>query len=181
MLESFANKMEGVEKKETESTNKKFDPDRRFDIQKPFNELKSKIQELDHDKRIEIKGNEIKSNCIQNKLDGTGREEVVQKELQKKYPEKKGFQVIRESYLRNKDGEIVKDKVTNTARRLDFVVTNGDKVVDMVEVTSKTAPKIDQLSKEFRIRQDGGNYIKDDNGKLIKIPNNIETHVERRD
>lgn len=57
----------------------------------------------------------------------------------------------------------------------------GDKVVDSVEVTSKTADKTLQTAKENRIREAGGNYIRDYRGNLVQIPPNVHTRIERRD
>lgn len=180
MLEAFTKKIEGMEQKATDAVTRKFDPDRKMDAQKVFNDVKPNSKEIDPDQRIDIKSNEIKGNGIKNKLDGVAREEAAEKDLQKQYPEKKGYQIIRESYLRNKDGGIVKDGLTGKARRIDFIVAKEGKVVDMIEVTSKTAPKVDQLSKEYRIRENGGDYVKGNNGELIRVPQNIETRVDRR-
>ena len=54
-------------------------------------------------------------------------------------------------------------------------------MVDSVEVTSKTADKTEQLEKETRIRNIGGNYIYDANGNLAEYPDSVSTRVERRD
>lgn len=37
-------------------------------------------------------------------------------------------------------------------------------------MTSATADKFAQIAKEARIRQNGGNYIKLSDGKLVEIP-----------
>lgn len=124
--------------------------------------------------------NEV-SSVVQNKLDGCRRENEVAKELEKQYPEKEGYKVLRERELCDKDGNPVIDEQTGKKRRVDFVVVKDGKVVDMVEVTSKTAPKRDQLAKEYRIRDNGGNYIKDYDGNVCRIPGNVETRVERRE
>lgn len=118
---------------------------------------------------------------IKNKVEGLRREAEVENELRDKYPESEGYKIESEVYLRDKDGNIVKDPVTGEARRVDFVVTKNGKVVDMIEVTSKTADKTEQCAKESRIRDAGGNYIKDSNGNLIEIPGNVMTRIERRD
>lgn len=122
-----------------------------------------------------------KGEPIQNKIDGLRREDEVEEELKKKYPESEGYEVISEAYLRDKDGNIVKDPVSGEARRIDFVVVKDGKVVDSVEVTSKTADKTEQTAKENRIRENGGNYIRDSNGNLVEIPNHVHTRIERRD
>ena len=124
---------------------------------------------------------EVKFEAIQNKLDGCAREEKVGEELRKKYPPESGFTVLREVYLRDENGEIVVDPVTGTKRRVDFAVVKDGNVVDMVEVTSKTAPKEAQIAKENRIRNAGGNYIKDYNNNLIRIPDSVKTRIDRRD
>ena len=117
---------------------------------------------------------------ILNKVEGLRRELEVEGELKEQYPEKEGYAVESEVYLRNKDGTIIKDPETGEARRVDFAITKDGKVVDMVEVTSKTADKTEQTAKEERIRDAGGNYIKDSNGNLVEIPSNVHTRIERR-
>lgn len=118
---------------------------------------------------------------IKNKIDGMAREEEVAKELEEKYPESEGYEILSEVYLRDKDGNIVRDPETGEARRIDFVVVKDGKVVDSVEVTSKTADKTVQSAKENRIREAGGNYVRDNNGNLVEIPPDVTTRVERRD
>ena len=159
-----------------------FDPDKRVDVKGTEGRLETgKKAEFDPDKRVgDVQNKEIGS-PIKNKEDGLRREEEVGKELQKQYPEKQGYTIIREAPLRNKNGEIVKDPESNTGRRIDFVVVKDNKVIDSVEVTSKNADKREQTAKENNIRLAGGNYIKDLNGELCRFPNNLETRVERRD
>lgn len=118
---------------------------------------------------------------IKNKADGLAREKEVSHELEQKYPQEKGYQVVSEPYLRDKDGNIVKDSVTDSGRRVDFVVVKDGKAVDSVEVTSQTADKTEQSAKEDRIRESGGNYIRDNNGDLVEIPDTVQTRIERKD
>lgn len=118
---------------------------------------------------------------IDNKREGIKREENVGSELKEKYPESEDCQVIREAYLRDKDGNIVKDPLTEEARRIDFVVVKDSTVVDSVEVTSHTAPKDEQCAKESRIRDNGGNYIKLPDGSISEFPTDVTTRIERRD
>lgn len=61
-----------------------------------------------------------------------------------------------------------------------MAIKNG-KAVDSIEVTSITADKTEQSAKEERIRANGGNYIRDNNGNLIEIPSDIYTRIERRE
>lgn len=99
--------------------------------------------------------NPEKGKPIQNKIDGLQREAEVRNELEEKYPAEEGYEIISEAYLRDADGNIVKDPETGKARRIDFVVVKDGKVVASIEVTSKTADKSDQLAKESRIRDNG--------------------------
>lgn len=121
------------------------------------------------------------SGLIKNKEDGLAREKEVQEELENKYPPEQGYQIVSEAYLRDENGNIVKDPETGTARRIDFVVVKDGKVVDSIEVTSTTADKTEQTAKENRIRQNGGNYIRDNDGNLVKIPDDVTTRIERRE
>ena len=118
---------------------------------------------------------------IKNKQDGLERERTVRNELEAKYPPKEGYEIISEAYLRDENGKIVKDPETGEARRIDFVIAKDGKVVDSVEVTSKTADKTQQSAKENRIREAGGNYIKDSSGSLVEIPTDVKTRIERKD
>lgn len=118
---------------------------------------------------------------IQNKQDGLRREAEVEADLSELYPPEDGYTIEQEVYLRDKDGNIVKDPVTGEARRIDFVVIKDGVVVDSIEVTSKTADKTEQSAKESRIREAGGSYIKDSNGNLVEIPATVQTRIERRD
>lgn len=137
---------------------------------------------VDSKEDIQVKNIENISNPpIENKSDGIRRENDVRSELEKQYPEKDGYSIESEVYLRDKDGNIVRDQKTGEARRIDFVVVKDGKVVDSIEVTSKTASKTEQSAKEERIREQGGNYIKDKSGNLVEIPQNIKTRIERRD
>jgi hypothetical protein len=116
----------------------------------------------------------------QNKAAGVAREKNIENMLNKKYPPAKGYKVHKEQYLRDKNGQIVKDPQTGEARRVDFVVTKDGKVVKSVEVTSKTAPKESQMLKEERIRKLGGNYIKDQTtGEMIPFDKGVKTEIMR--
>lgn len=151
---------------------------------KDFNPKFDNNQELDKNQKEDLNPNfDDKSEGIlqNNKIEGKRREEEVFKDLKEKYPEDKGYKIESETYLRDENGNIVKDKETGEARRVDFTVIKDNKVVDSVEVTSKTADKTEQSSKEARIRENGGNYIKDSDGNLVEIPDNVKTRIERRD
>lgn len=169
-----------------------FDPDKRIDVQKP--QQSSASERFDPDKRIKVEDNNknlkdvIDPNDtsnreigVKNKEDGIRREQEVHKELTEKYPEKDNYKIISEAYLRDENGKLVKDPETGEARRVDFVVVKDGKVVDSVEVTSQTADKTKQTAKEERIRNAGGEYVKDDEGNLCKYPDSVKTRVERKD
>ncbi len=120
------------------------------------------------------------SKSKKNREDGANREELAHKELQREFPEVEGYKIEREQYLRDKDGNIVKDPETGEARRIDFTVSKDGQIVKSIEVTSETAPKDAQIAKEDRIRDAGGNFIKDrDTGQIVEIPKNNQTEVRR--
>lgn len=115
-----------------------------------------------------------------NREAGASREDLAHKELQKEFPENEGYKIEREQYLRDKDGKLARDSETGEARRIDFTITKDGEVVKSVEVTSETAPKEVQIAKEDRIRNEGGNFIKDrDTGQLAEIPKDNKTEVRR--
>ena len=115
-----------------------------------------------------------------NREDGANRENAAHKELQGEFSEEEGYKIEREQYLRDKDGNIVKDPETSEARRIDFTVFRDGQIVKNIEITSETAHKDAQIAKEERIRDVGGNFIKDrDSGQLFEIPKNIQTEVRR--
>lgn len=117
---------------------------------------------------------------LPNKEEGLRRELEVEKELEKKYPESEGYEIVSEAYLRDSEGKIVRDPVTGEGRRIDFVVVKDGQVVDSIEVTSETADKTSQTAKEERIRAAGGNYIRTNDCSIVKIPDNVQTIIERR-
>lgn len=118
---------------------------------------------------------------IKNKLEGTAREEKVLKKLLEKYDDSK---VIREAFIRDANGLPIKDIKTGEARRIDFIITDGKKVIESIEVTSPTADKILQIDKERRILEQawdmGGAFIKDPRtGELIEFTRDIVTEIRR--
>ena len=117
---------------------------------------------------------------LPNKEEGLRREAEVEEELEKKYPESEGYEIISEAYLRDSEGKIVRDPETGEARRIDFVVVKDGQVVDSIEVTSETADKTGQTAKEERIREAGGNYVGTSDGSLAEFPNDLHTTIERR-
>lgn len=122
----------------------------------------------------------FQESILPNKEEGLRREAEVEEELEKKYPESDGYEIVSEAYLRDSEGKIVRDPETGEARRIDFVVVKDGKVVDSIEVTSETADKTGQTAKEERIREAGGNYIRTSDGSLAKYPDDLHTTIERR-
>lgn len=176
-----------------------FDPDKRidvscgdikkqseYDVNKRLNAQESFDYVADQKNTIDINSKNEATDCsekgkpIQNKIDGLQREADVKKDLETLYPSDEDYDIISEAYLRDADGNIVKDTETEKARRIDFVVVKDGNVVDSIEVTSETADKTDQIAKETRIRENGGNYIRDNDGNLIRIPDDVNTRIERR-
>lgn len=117
-------------------------------------------------------------NCIQaNAAAGRAREKLVTAQKQKQYP---AASVQRELYLRDSAGNIVRDKVTGEARRVDIAAFEQGKVREVTEVTSKTADKTAQFAKEKRIRGQGGTYLRNrDTGNLVDASKK-KTNLERR-
>lgn len=157
-----------------------FDPDKRVEKNKEGNDKNPRKEGFDPDKRLAEKDSVEKNEPIQNKKDGDRRQKEEYKELNEKYPSEKGYKILQEVFLTDKNGTIVKDPYTDSARRIDFVVVKGNEVVDSIEVTSKTEDKRKQSLKEYNIRNIGGNYVKNE-GVIYKFPNNIDTRIERRD
>lgn len=141
----------------------------------------SSLESLKIKNELVLSINEAKAGQIkENREAGANREEQAFEDLNEEFSEEDGCKVLREQYLRDEDGNIVKDPETDQARRLDFVVIKDGEVAKTIEVTSETAPKDAQIAKEHRIRESGGNFIKDpDTGELIEIPKDVQTEVRR--
>lgn len=153
------------------------------DAASPLEELSKKfdtIPQRDLNKSLDVSFNRSLECILPNKEEGLRREAEVKKELEEKYPESEGYEIISEAYLRDSEGNIVRDPETNTARRIDFVVVKDGVVVDSIEVTSETADKTGQSDKEARIRAEGGNYVRTGDGTLARFPDDVETKIERR-
>ena len=79
---------------------------------KPMEQIKSSILPRfslkDIRKKIETSLIQINPNVVQNKLDGCRREEQVGREFKTMYPERKGYTVLRERELCDRDGNPVK-------------------------------------------------------------------------
>ncbi|CAM3426125.1 RHS repeat-associated core domain-containing protein [Paracidovorax anthurii] len=105
--------------------------------------------------------------CIQQKIDGTRREERVGAKLRAVFGKDN---VLRERALRNAKGERVRDNSSGgdgTGRNIDYVVKGKDGKWRPVEVTSKSADKTAQLSKERAIRNQGGTFVRLPGSKVL--------------
>ena len=144
----------------------------------PSNQVDNNSSETTDSKsdQREVRASQIEA----NREAGADREKLALEILKKEYPEDEGYTIEREQYLRDENGNIVKDPETNEARRIDFLVVKDGQVVKSIEVTSETAPKDAQMAKEERIREAGGNFIKNkETGLLIEIPSEVQTQVRR--
>ena|GEM_PF-2701507 len=103
-----------------------------------------------------------------NAVNGARREAEVFQELKQTYPT---ADIIKQPYLRDANGKIVKDFETSEARRLDFAVVQDGQVASRLEVTSQTAKKDFQIGKEGRIISNGGTFIRGTNGSLLNFAN----------
>ncbi|MBI6732898.1 RHS domain-containing protein, partial [Pseudomonas amygdali] len=116
-------------------------------------------------------------NCIPNKVAGMAREARAKELYGKRYGKEN---VLSERYLRNADGKIAKDPLTGEARRVDFVIKNSDGSGTAKEITSLTADKTGQLSKETRIREVGGTFVRDPKTKKLIEVRDVSTVVRAR-
>jgi hypothetical protein len=116
---------------------------------------------------------------LQNWVDGMRREAEAGMQLMKEFPENKGFVHHLQAYLRDISGNIVKDSESGMARRIDHLIEQKNQIIKSFEITSETASKIEQLGREMRIREQGGNFIKALDGTLREIPSSVQTEVWR--
>uniref|UniRef100_UPI0011863B33 RHS repeat-associated core domain-containing protein n=1 Tax=Chitinilyticum litopenaei TaxID=1121276 RepID=UPI0011863B33 len=115
--------------------------------------------------------------CIPNKKAGTAREERARGILEKRYGKDN---VVSERYLRDAKGKSVKDPLTGERRRVDFMVKKSDGKWHPYEVTSKTAPKDVQISKEIRIIESGGTFFKNPTTGRIEAVEGLSTIIRAK-
>lgn len=115
---------------------------------------------------------------VKNAIEGRIRERMVDADLRKSFP---NAVVQNQSTIVDQSGKKVVDPITEQGRRLDHVVIEDGVVRKIVETTSQSARKVEQLNKEDRIRYNGGEYVIDrTTGKAISIEG-VETEVARVD
>ncbi|HEY2033150.1 MAG TPA: RHS repeat-associated core domain-containing protein [Rhizomicrobium sp.] len=101
-----------------------------------------------------------------NAAEGVRREAITTKQLKAENP---NASVQNQHYLRDANGKIVKDPITDTGRRVDHAVIEGGKARTF-ETTGPNVNKVRQLEKEQRIRDNGGTYVRDRNtNKLCPV------------
>lgn len=113
-----------------------------------------------------------------NQHEGARRESETLAELQARYP---GANIQQQVYLRTGNGRRAIDEgFTDEGRRLDFVVVQDGRVVDVLETTSPTARKGGQFEKEQRIRANGGTFVRDRQADCLLDVCNVSTQEDRR-
>ncbi|RUM60286.1 MAG: hypothetical protein DSY53_01015 [Persephonella sp.] len=138
--------------------------------------IDKKLNNLNKAQNKILKKEILKNNRIMGKM----LEKLTYKLLRIKYPEEKGYKILREVYLVDKNGKKITVKIGNKkeGRRVDFAVIKGNKLIRLIEVTTKTANKKYQILKERKIRKLRDVYIKFKN-KLIKVPKNMKIEIVR--
>jgi RHS repeat-associated protein len=100
-----------------------------------------------------------------NAREGARRQREVSDRLRSGNP---NARVQNEQYLRNSNGDIVRDS-SGSGRRVDHAVIENGRA-KTYETTSETASKADQIAKESEIRDLGGTYIRDrDTKELVPV------------
>ena len=95
--EEYREKIHGIEKR----------IDRAEELEKSYKDAAAKAENTKTQPLDALDVNEHPP--IQNKIDGLRREKEVESELIEKYPESHGYKVVKERYLLNSSGSIVKD------------------------------------------------------------------------
>ena len=111
---------------------------------------------------------------IKNAVKGDRRHQEFNAKIREKYPD---ATIQCECYLRNAQGQSVKDPDTGERRRIDTAVIESGEA-QTFEVTSLTANKVDQIAKEGRVRLDSGTYIRDRTTKEL-VPVKGVSIIER--
>lgn len=92
--------------------------------------------------------------------------------------------VLKERYLRDAEGKIVKDEATGKGRCIDFVIKGKDAEGRVIgkprEITSRIASKVEQLAKERRIIDAGGKYVRDPKTRELIPVDGLSTAVRVR-
>jgi len=99
-----------------------------------------------------------------NATDGLRRQELAFAEMQRRHP---NAEIIAEAMLRDRAGNVV--RTSTGGRRLDLVAVENGRVITRVEVTSPSRDKFAQLTREERVRDAGGNFVRGRDGTLHDI------------
>ncbi len=128
-------------------------------------------------KKLEDRAAKKAAQMSANRQQGKLREKATELELRKEHP---NASVQREQYLRDAEGHVAKDGITNTGRRIDHVVVEDGQVLRKVETTGKVTSKDAQIAKERRILESGGRYVRDrETGDLIDAGNKTSEIIRR--
>lgn len=112
-----------------------------------------------------------------NRQNGKMREKITEDALRKEHP---NASVQREQYLRDVEGKVAKDGLTNQGRRVDHVVVEEGQVTRKVETTGLKTSKDAQIAKERRILESGGRYVRDrETGNLIDAGSKTSEIIRR--
>lgn len=110
---------------------------------------------------------------IRVKLEGDRRERRAFSILKQEYPKREGYSIQRQVHVRNSRGFIIGSGPSGRrgGRILDFVVVKNDKVVKVIEATSKTADKSGQLGWEAAKQMKRTGYVRNRiSGRVMKLP-----------
>lgn len=115
-----------------------------------------------------------------NRVAGDKREGIVEAILGALFPQKQGYVVRGEQYLRDRKLNIAIDQTSGQSRRIDFAVFKGDQILKLFEVTSQKASKVAQLAKESRMRRAGARWMQHPvTGERLRIPAMVKTELLR--
>jgi hypothetical protein len=114
---------------------------------------------------------------IPNKVSGDAREAAELADLK---AANANASIQRERYLRTADGKKAVDPLTGEGRRIDFAVVEEGVATELVETTSLTANKAEQIAKEARIGATGGTFIRDQSTKVLIDVTDVPARISRR-
>jgi len=115
-----------------------------------------------------------------NAMQGASREKTIRAKLEQLFSAESGYVIHEQCYFCDVTGKTLADPKSGKKRRADLVVVRGDRVVKLVEVTSKKAEKYTQMAKERRIRENNAKvYVLLKGGDVAWIPAKVKTRVWR--
>jgi len=137
----------------------------------------ARLQGTATSEETEAKRKSLLERLTKNAIAGARREKETRDQLKAQNP---GKSVQRERYLRDKDGNIIRDPETGKARRVDHaVIDRENERARTYETTGPEVPKTEQMAKEVRIRKQAGTYIRDHETRKM-IPTEGDSEIVRR-